>query len=384
MAVLAVAVACGGSSGAPEQRALRVDGRTEGGETADVSHTPTTSPETTTTTRPATGSGETVTLAFAGDSSFQGLDAALATDPAGVLSGIAPLLSGADLAVVNLEAALGTGGTPAPKDFTFRVGPSALDALKAAGVDAASMANNHGLDFGPGLLPETLAIGRDRGMPLLGIGEDDVAAYAPLVVEVKGQRIGTIAASDVFDSSLRDLWTAGPGKPGLASAEEAHQERLAAAVRELRPGVDTLVVFLHYGVETRTCPDARQRELVDLLVAAGADVVVGGHAHRVQGAGFLGDRLVAYGLGNFVFQAHSPEGAASGVLEVSATGRRVDGFRWLPAVIRGGVPAPLSGPAADAALATMAERRTCAGLTDAPPPTPPTPLGQADPGGAHG
>lgn len=339
--------------------------------------------ETTTTMRPPTGSGESVTLAFAGDSSFQGLESALASDPEGVLSGIAPLLSGADLTVVNLEAALGTGGTPAPKQFTFRVPPAAIDALRSAGVDAVSMANNHGLDFGVDLLPESLAIGHERGMPLLGIGRDDADAYAPLVVEVRGQRIGVIAANDVFDNALRRAWTAGPGKPGLASAEEDHQDRLAQEVRDLREQVDTLVVFLHYGVETQTCPDARQRDLAGLLLGAGADIVVGGHAHRVQGAGFLGDKVVAYGLGNFIFRANSPEGAASGVLEVRATGRRIDGFRWRPATIRNGLPTPLTGEAEQAALDTMAQRRACAGLSDSPttPADPPVDTGGDGTGG---
>jgi poly-gamma-glutamate synthesis protein (capsule biosynthesis protein) len=375
--------ACAGTSGDDVRTAARDEpaaGRnaaTSGDGSGDAAE------RTTTTVRPPTGSGEAVTLAFAGDSSFQGLDRALATDPAGVLSGIAPVLSGADLTVVNLEAALGTTGTPEPKTFNFRTPPAALDALRAAGVDAVSMANNHGMDYGEEGLADSLEVERSTGFPLLGVGADDTEAYAPLEVEVRGQRIGVIAANDVFDSSLRASWTAGPGKPGVASAEEDHQERLAADVRALRERVDTLVVFLHYGTEKETCPNARQQELVRVLLDAGADAVVGGHAHRVQGAGFLGDKAVAYGLGNFVFTANSPEGAASGVLLITATGRRVDAVEWRPAVIRGGVPQPLSGAAADAALGTMAQRRSCAGLTETPA-APTAPAEAAEPAGAVG
>jgi len=318
---------------------------------------------TTTTVRPPTGSGQAVTLAFAGDTNFQNQLGAVRSSPRTVLSAIAPTLSAADVAAVNLEASLGDKGSPQPKKFTFRVPEQALTALDAAGIDVVTMANNHGLDFGPENLQESLRIKAESGFPILGIGADDQQAYTPWVTEVKGQRVGFIGANDVFDDDLRASWTAGPGHPGLASAEEAHQERLASVVTALRGEVDTLVVFLHYGTETQTCPNQRQKDLVQLLTDAGADIVVGSHPHRLQGVGFRGDRFVAYSLGNFAFQANSPEGAASGVLTVTATGRRIDGYTWTPAVIRNSLPVPLSGSAAQSAQAMMAQRQACAGLT---------------------
>ena len=122
-------------------------------------------------------------------------------------------------------------------------------------------------------------------------------------------------------------------------------------------------MFLHYGTETQLCPNARQKELVELLTGAGADIVIGSHPHRLQGVGYHGQQFVAYSLGNFAFQANSPEGAATGVLTVTATGRRIDGYTWTPAVIRNSIPHPLTGTAADAAQATMTQRQQCAGLT---------------------
>ncbi|RTL08674.1 MAG: CapA family protein, partial [Acidimicrobiia bacterium] len=92
-------------------------------------------------------------------------------------------------------------------------------------------------------------------------------------------------------------------------------------------------------------------------------IVVGSHPHRLQGVGYHGQQFVAYSLGNFAFQANSPEGAATGVLTVTATGRRIDGYTWTPAVIRNSIPHPLTGTAADAAQATMTQRQQCAGLT---------------------
>ncbi len=137
-----------------------------------------------------------------------------------------------------------------------------------------------------------------------------------------------------------------PGKPGIASAEEAHRTRLVQEVQATRAKVDTLAVYFHYGTEKETCPSARQKELVDLMIGAGADIVVGSHAHRLQGMGFKGDQMVAYGLSNFVFKAPSADGTKSGVLLVTATGRRIDGYEWKPAQIQDRLPVPLTGAAA--------------------------------------
>jgi len=291
------------------------------------------------------------------------------------LSAIAPVLSGADLAMVNLETAVGTGGAPVAKSFTFQTPEASLEALASAGVDVVTMANNHGMDYGLDGLTDTLRIKSEGTLPIIGIGAEENEAYAPFITEVSGQRIGIIAANDVFDSNLVTSWTAGPGKPGIASAEEAHQERLAEQVGTTRDQVDTLAVFLHYGVEKETCPNARQEELVELLIDAGADIVVGSHAHRLQGMGYLGDQLVAFGLSNFIFKAPSAPGMQSGVLTVTATGRRIDGYEWTPAQIQNLLPVPLSGAAATAAQTSMQQLQQCAGLS----PTPTGPGFAADP-----
>ena len=123
-----------------------------------------------------------------------------------------------------------------------------------------------------------------------------------------------------------------------------------------------IVVFLHWGHELASCPTAVQRSLARKLTAAGADVVVGSHAHVLLGAGRLGQALVAYGLGNFVFYAFREATSQTGVLEVTVTGRRVDGYRWVPARISGGIPHPVTGSAKASALASWRSLRACTGL----------------------
>ena len=90
-----------------------------------------------------------ITISFAGDVHFEAQLRSRLSDPSTALAPIATQLSAADLTVVNLETSIGESGTPEPKRYTFQAPPEALDALAAAGVDVATMANNHAMDFGP-------------------------------------------------------------------------------------------------------------------------------------------------------------------------------------------------------------------------------------------
>jgi Bacterial capsule synthesis protein PGA_cap len=309
--------------------------------------------------------GAPVTLAFGGDVHFEGaLAARLARDPATALGPVAAILSQADLAMVNLETAVTDRGTPAGKQFTFRAPASAFTALAKAGVDIATMANNHGMDFGLVGLRDSLAAASAARFPVAGIGLDAAQAFRPRRFTVNGQRIAIVAATQVLDASLATAWSAGDGKPGLASAYD--QGRLLAAVRAARAEADTVVVDLHWGRELATCPIERQRALAPRLVAAGADVVVGSHAHVLLGGGYLHGAYVDYGLGNFVFYSGGGLTAQSGVLLLTTRGRAVVGVRWAPAVISGGIPIPLLGAPADQAVSRWKALRGCTGLAASP------------------
>ncbi len=330
---------------------------------ADPAPSSSTASSTTTTTRPRRGSDQPVTIAFGGDTHFEGnLGSQLASNPNGMFAPIAPTLSGADVAMVNLETAIATGGSPDPKNYNFRAPASAYEALRVAGIDVVTMANNHGRDYGAEGLAETLAAKVQTPLAVVGIGANATEAYRPWTTTVKGQRLAFFGATDVLDDWLINSWTATDTQAGLASTKDANLERLVAGIRAVRPQADTIVVYLHWGVEGSTCPSPRQQEVAAALVAAGADIVVGSHAHRVMTAGRLNGALVDYGLGNFAFYNESGLSGVTGVLRVTVTGRDVDAYEWLPARISGGIPRLLSGSAAASDAESFASRRACAGL----------------------
>jgi len=310
-------------------------------------------------------SSRPITLAFGGDTHFMGVDATrLAADPATAMGPVAGVLRRADFAMVNLETAVTERGTPAPKQFTFHAPATAFRALRSAGVDAVTMANNHGMDYGVTGLRDSLAAARAARFPVVGIGQDEDAAFRPYRVTVKGHRLAIVGATQVLDDNLVSSWTAGPSKPGLASAKDV--ARVVAAVRAARAGSDTVIVYLHYGRELENCPTSDQQDIAARLVAAGADIVVGSHAHVVLGGGWRGSAYVDYGLGNFVFYSSSGPTAESGVLELRVAGRAVTRARWVPATLQGGVPVPLRGASAAAARRHWVGLRSCTGLASRP------------------
>lgn len=364
-AVVAVAAlaACGVGDG---------QGRTTAAASVAAPLTPSAPPAS---TRGATGapapsgsaapSAAELTLAFAGDVHFAAQVADVLDDPATGLADLRPYLARQDLAMVNLETAVTTRGREMPKKFHFRAPATAFDALAAAGVDVVTLANNHAVDYGEVGLQDTLAARAQAPVPAVGLGRDAADAYAPAMLDVRGTKVAVLGATQVPDWTLA-TWPAGPSRPGVASA--ASPQRLAAAVRSARRTADVVVVYLHWGTDYTTCPNALQKRTAEALADAGADVVVGAHAHRVQGAGWLGRTYVAYGLGNFVWwRRNSAADAATGVLTLGVRGRRVVSARWVPLVVDAdGVPRPPDAATSRRMLASWQDARGCTGLAARP------------------
>lgn len=308
-----------------------------------------------------------VVLAFGGDVHFEGrLKTVLAEDPETALAPLAPLFAGADIVMVNLETAVGETGAPQKKRFVFRASPSAFRALRAAHVDVVTMANNHGMDYGAAALAESLDAAEAESVVVVGAGRDAHAAYSPLLMERNGERIAIFGATQVLDGDLERSWTATAKRPGLASAKHGGAQRLLRAVRSARRHADIVVVYLHWGVELVSCPTAAQRTLMRSLVAAGADVIVGSHAHVLLGRGYFGRAFVHYGLGNFAFYARKLPATRTGVLLVTVRGRKVSATSWRPATIAAGIPAPLEGADRAQAVDAADQLRACTDLAAAP------------------
>ncbi len=301
-----------------------------------------------------------VTLAFGGDVHFMGRTALLLRDPATAFGPIASVLRAADFTAVNLETAVTSRGTPEPKPYHFRTVPAAFTALRDGGVDLVTLANNHVLDYGQVGLADTLAAVKAARFPYVGIGKDAAAAWAPYVFTVKGMKIAIIGVSQVHQ--LESSWVATPSRPGEANAIDLN--RTLAAVRAARRLAPVVIVFMHWGWEGFACPNPEQQVLARQLSAAGASIIIGAHAHVLQGSGWLGHTFVAYGMGNFMWYENNDD---TGVLELALHPHAPLTARFIPAVISDtGQPVVEHGAAARSAIAYYDSLRACAGLARQP------------------
>ncbi|MEJ7772300.1 MAG: CapA family protein [Geodermatophilaceae bacterium] len=310
----------------------------------------------------------TVTLAFAGDVHFTGRTEDLLAEPSTAFGPISTALSAADISMVNLETAITERGVEQPKEFHFRAPPASLDALATAGVDVASLANNHAVDYGPVGLDDTLAAIASGPIPVVGIGPDAATAYAPFRTEVRGVGISIFGASQVPDRTYQ-RWTATEESPGIAST--ADQDRLLSGVSQASAAGDVVVVYLHWGIEGEKCPTPDMELLAADLAAAGADAIVGAHSHLLLGAGYLeqagSTAYVAYGLGNFVWWRPLAFSDDTGVLTLTLQNGAVTGSVFTPALIDEiGRPQPVLGPQALDDVRAFEELRSCTSLLATP------------------
>ncbi|CAM4339969.1 CapA family protein [Paenibacillus typhae] len=248
---------------------------------------------------PEDAGGQTVTLNFAGDVIFAGKVAELLQKQGYnySYSALDGMFKKDDLTVVNLETPITTGGVgAADKQFVFKGAPEALDALKSAGVDAVNLANNHTLDQGEQGLLDTLNHLNTRGIPYVGAGKNSKEAYTAQYFERNGIKIALLGFTRVIP---RSDWAAGSGKPGLASVYDSTEAlKTIAAVKQK---ADIVVVMVHWGKERVEQYDSTQQTLGRSFIDAGADLVIGGHPHVLQGIEPYQGKWIAYSTGNFIF-----------------------------------------------------------------------------------
>ncbi|MCB8920194.1 MAG: CapA family protein [Ardenticatenaceae bacterium] len=253
---------------------------------------------------------------------------------------IANLLSAADLTIGNLECALGDTSTPAAKSYPFRAPPEAAQALALAGFDIVNLANNHAMDYGTEALQQGLSLLSAAGVAAIGAGDNAQQAHEAHIETVNGLTLAFLGYVNVpveaisgFDTAS---WTATADSPGLAWADP---EQIRADVTAVAPQVDLVIVTLHSGYEYVDTPSPPQIAAAHAAIDAGAAVVLGHHAHILQGIEFYGDGVIVYGLGNFAFEIDGPSETAVLNLWLDADGVRE--LELVPAVIQfGGQPRP--------------------------------------------
>jgi poly-gamma-glutamate capsule biosynthesis protein CapA/YwtB (metallophosphatase superfamily) len=244
---------------------------------------------------PATQPAPSLTIAFVGDLMFARdvVDLMQARGIEYPFERVRGLLEGVDLLVGNFEGTFTSRGAPLEKKYTFRAPPVLAASLASAGFDAVTLGNNHAYDFGAVGLRDTLEALRSAGVRWVGAGPDETSARTPLVLRAPAGSVAILSYSAVGESVFASGHGAGVARGAVASLQQDVQRARALA--------DFVAVVMHAGDEYRAEPNDLQRDLAHAAVDAGASIVVGHHPHVLQHWEQYGYGVIAYSLGNFVF-----------------------------------------------------------------------------------
>ena len=252
-------------------------------------------PEKDAGTSPAAPVEPPVVLAFVGDVNMslmighylerlnQGQSVPRGIQPGFPFNAVRSRLVAADLAIGNMECVVSRLGKRATKYNPFRASRSVIPLLRSSGFDLMSVANNHALDYGPTALADMIENLNNGDLPAIGRNAFGETPQSPVVRVVRGLRLGFLG---YYDNKVRP--------------EKAYED-----VRRARAEADVIIVFNHWGWEHQVELEPGQREFGNGLVDAGADLVVGTHAHVLQPEEWYRGKLIFHGLGNFVFTGMS-------------------------------------------------------------------------------
>lgn len=206
------------------------------------------------------------------------------SDPAWPFQKISSVLSQADLTIINLESPFVKGCKPTDEGMTFCSDPNNVKGLVSAGVDYASIANNHSNNYGNVGIEDTKTVLTSNNIVPLEQGKADFKT-------VKNTKIAFIAFSDL---------------------PYVQDDIVKTKISEASRSADLVIVLFHWGIEYQTQPSKRQIFLAHLAIDSGADVVVGHHPHVVQSEESYNGKPIFYSLGNLVFDQMWSEATTKG------------------------------------------------------------------------
>lgn len=250
-----------------------------------------------------------------------------------------PLFHQADWRACNLECVITDHGSPwarSPKAFHFQSDAKNIAVLKAAKIDAVSLANNHTLDFNHRGMVEMLKLLDGAQIRHSGAGLDGDQAMRLSISDVKGTRIGLLSFTD-----NEPAWEAGENHPGVlyvpVTTHDDRTSRLLNKVRKVRSQVDLLIVAAHWGGNWGAHPPVQHTTLAHGLIWAGADVVFGHSPHVCRGVEVFEGGLILYSTGDFIDDyAVDPveRNDRSWAFEIQLENNQITSLQLHPTVIR--------------------------------------------------
>jgi len=226
------------------------------------------------------------------------------------------VIKNSDIVFANLEGVVSDQGIDQKNLYSFRMDPAVIPALKGAGIDILSVANNHIGDWGTNAFVDTLARLKENEILFTGGGNNEIESETPTIIEKYGMKIGFLAFSDVGPNQMG----AGTEKAGLLLTKNPHFD---AIIQNASKQVDYLVVAFHFGEEYQAKHNERQESLAHRAVDDGAKIIIGSHPHVIEDTEVYSPKdctqsscvgFIAYSLGNFVFDQSWSKPTMQGML----------------------------------------------------------------------
>lgn len=234
-------------------------------------------------------------------------------------------ISSADIAFGNLETPVSTRGENQGSIYSFRTDPKALSGVRNAGFDVLSVANNHAFDWGPLAFQDTLLNLQKHDITPIGGGKDFSDSHTPRILSVGKLKIAYLGYSQFAWPAISDE-TAEPAVNGIDVIQMKKDIEKARAM-----GAEVIVISMHWGDEYEVHANEYQKYIAHTLIDSGANLIIGHHPHVVEEVEKYHGGLIAYSLGNFIFdQNFSPETRIGLMLSVSIEKGKVVSHEEMP------------------------------------------------------
>ncbi len=235
----------------------------------------------------------------------------------GILSDdVVEIMTNSSVMVANNEFTISDRGEKLNnKLYTFRASPSRLSIYEEMGVDLVTLANNHVYDFGVDAFYDTLSSLKEYNIPYIGAGKNLDEAMEPYYFVVNGYKIGFVNATRAEKFILTP--GAGDNSPGVLRCYDP--TNFIKVIENTKKVSDYVVALVHWGKEDSFQLESVQIETAKQYIDAGADLIIGSHAHNLQGIDFYNDKPIIYNLGDFIFN-HETKDTAIFEFEVNDDG----------------------------------------------------------------
>lgn len=251
---------------------------------------------------------------------------------------ILEITNGTDIFYVNHEYTISDRGAPLEgKFYTFRAKPERMSILQEMGTDIVSLANNHVYDYGPDALYDTADLLEKAGIPYVGGGRNIEEAMRPVYMIVNGIKIGFVGASN--GERIKYTPQATETTPGILRAYDTTEYN--KVIQNASKKCDYLIAYIHWGTEDSNYLNEDQKRWGREFLASGADIVIGGHPHVLQGIEYVDGKPIIYSLGDFWF---NHETKYTGLLKLNINLEGLQEMSFVPCLQTGFTTQYLSEP----------------------------------------